>query len=153
MHVRSITKKLKFKRNQCSGDSELSANGVRARRQVLCSRRAHIGRRFKYTISEHVHSRGMNIPVRRSNERDHEYFLSIWIDSRLLHIRNRVTQRLIWLLKIEGLFVGMLSAPRFPGLLAHWAFFGDSRFGTTTDGKRLIDPVLQCYNKSYGYWN
>lgn len=111
---------------------------------------AHTRPQVKYTIFEHVHSKGMKVCVAPTYERDTAYFFSIWIDSRLPHIRNRVTQRLIWLLKIEGLFVGMLLDPRFPGLLAHWVFFGNSRFGTTTDGKRLIVPVLLCYNRSYG---
>lgn len=146
-------KKIEFKRNLCSGDSGCSANGVRARRQVLRSElRAHTRSQVKYMIFEHVHSKGMNIRITQPYERDIRYFLSTWIDSRLPHIRNRVTQRLIWLLKIVGLFVGMLSVPRFPGLLAHWAFFrrceirNDDRWQA---GHRIV-PVLLCYNKSYG---
>lgn len=111
---------------------------------------AHTRSHHKYTIFEHVHSKGMKIHIAPTHEWDTRYFLSIWIDSRLPHIQNRVTQRLIWLLKIEGLYVGTLLVPRFPGMLAHWVFFGDSRFGTTTDGKRASVPVLLCYNKSYG---
>lgn len=151
MSEESITKKLSLK--------EISVAAIVVAQPIGCARAgrcydpkalAHIRSQFKYTIAEHVHSNRTNICIHREPEQDTLYFLSIWIDSRLPHIRNRVTQRLIWLLKIEGLFVGMLLVPRFPGLLAHWVFFGDSRFGTTTDGKRSIVPVLLCYNKSYG---
>lgn len=116
-------KKIKLKRNQCSGDSVCRPMGCARAGRCCDPRRAHTRAQFKYTTIEHVHSKGMNIRCHRRAERDGAYFLSRCIDSRLPHIRNRVTQRLIWLLKIEGLLVGMLSAPRFPGLLAHWAFF------------------------------
>ncbi|OWR46581.1 hypothetical protein KGM_200682 [Danaus plexippus plexippus] len=49
------------KRNQCSGDSVRWTNEIRSRRQVLESSLAHKRYTLKYTISEHVHSRGMNI--------------------------------------------------------------------------------------------
>lgn len=110
-------------------------------------RPAHTYDRTKYTTTEHVHSRGMNIRIARQKEREVQHFLSIWIDSRLPHIRNRVTQRLIWLLKIEGLIVGMLFVRRFPGLLAHWVF------SATRDSERrqmASENLSRCYNKSYG---
>lgn len=156
LHVseESITKKLSLK--------EISVAVIVVPQPMGCARGgrcrdpkalAHTRRQVKYTSAEHVHSRGMNIRPHHFPERDGGYFLLIWIDSRLPHIRNRVTQRLIWLLKIEGLFVGMLFASRFPGLLAHWVFFGDARFGTTTDGKRGSIPFCFVIINRMGYWN
>lgn len=151
MPKESIPKKLKLK--------EISVAVIASARPM---RSACAGRcwdpKTLHTLARITNIRSLNTCIRRGwryiwspyTSETQYIFLYTWIDSRLPHIRNRVTQRLIWLLKIEGLFVGTPIVSRFPGLLAHWVFFGDSRFGTTTDGKRANVPVLLCYNKSYG---
>lgn len=124
---------------------------ARAGRCYVPKALAHTRFKLKYTIFEHVHSKGIHIRIGLSSERDTRYFLLIWIDSLLPRIRNRVTQRLIWLLKIEGLFVGMLLVPRFPGLCAHWAFF--RRFEIRNDDRWQAGDLYYVIINRIGYWN